>query len=87
MIVVKKLAAKLKIELASELGDSVLDVAGLSLQIFFIIKTDLHSTLLLSFLLKIKTVIIIIPDDLSGQEKKPKNTATISELLQFGLLS
>ena len=41
MIVVEKLAAKLKVELTAKLRDSFSNVLGLKLEIFFIVKADL----------------------------------------------
>jgi hypothetical protein len=41
VIVVKKLAAKLKIELAAKLGYPLADMLGLKFKILFVIKTDL----------------------------------------------
>ena len=42
MVVVIKLAAKFQIELTSELGNPLPDVAGLHLQVFVIIKSLFH---------------------------------------------
>ena len=40
--IIKQFAAKLQIELVSELTDALLDVLGLHFYVFFIVKTDFH---------------------------------------------
>ena len=45
VVIVEQLASEFKVEFASELCDPFFDVTGLCLQIFVIIKTDLHDIL------------------------------------------
>lgn len=46
MVVIEQLAAKFQIQLVAELCNSVPDMLGLQLQIFFVIKSDRNENLL-----------------------------------------
>ena len=47
MIVIKKLATELKVELATEFSDTLADMFGLHFQIFVIVKSNFHRFLFL----------------------------------------
>ena len=69
MVIVKKLTAKLQIELTAEFFDTFPDISGLYGHIFFAIKTDLHSQPHMQ-----KTSFSIIPHIYIGCKVFLKNT-------------
>ena len=61
MIVIKKLATKLKVELATEFSDTLADVFGLHFQIFVIVKSNFHRFLFL--IIKFAELLFIVLTD------------------------